>query len=130
MLAQANLEGAETNAQKADHDQAPARGAPPVMSEVESLLLTMEVLEPGDAKLLAKILRDHPGLRDTILAKAQEVCGNATVAQALALLEPQPAAAAENASARHEATPPTPAQTGEDLTAAKHGSEKPAEEFE
>ncbi len=118
------------SAPEADHDHAPGRGAPPVMSEVDNLLLRMEVLEPGDFKLLAKILGDHPDLRDVIIAKAQEVCGNATVTKALELLaHPKPAAAAESA-ASSATTPPSPEKTAEDTTNAKHGGKQEPKEFD
>ncbi len=70
-----------------DHDQ-------------ENVLLNLMVLEPGDHKLLAQVLADHPELRPQILERAAKDLGNDTVAKALAVLAgvPEPEAPSEKAA--------------------------------
>lgn len=112
---------------KPEADEAPRH----TRSELDDLLLTMEILEPGDHKHVATLLERHPEFRDAIIAKAQEVCGNDTVAKALELIskpKPQPKAAGDSATAAHTAS--TPDNTAATLASAKHGSTQPAEEFQ
>lgn len=81
--------------------------------EQENVLWNLGVLDPGDHRLLAQVLRDHPEMRDQIIAKASADLGNDTVAKALALLAgvQQPEAPSEQAAAPPPASAPAaPAQ--------------------
>ncbi len=73
--------------QQHDPEQAPPEPAPAAPPAYQSILDRMDILEPGDHALLAKILQQHPELRDQIIARAQEVCGNDCVAKALQILQ-------------------------------------------
>lgn len=94
------------------HQPAPAAGAADhSASEVDKILVKMEILEPGDQKYVAQLIEQHPELRETIIAKAHEVCGNDTVAKALELLaKPKDAAGGakdkEKAAASADAASP------------------------
>lgn len=116
----------------ATHDPAPSHAAAQPKSEVDSLMVRMEILEPGDFKLVASIIENHPDLRDVIITKAQQVCGNATVAKALDLLaKPKPAAGGDKATtASPAAEHSAPDKAGEAVVTAKHGAAQKPEEFE
>lgn len=117
-------------------EQAPQR----TRSELDDLMLKMEILEPGDHKLVAMLLEQHPELRDAIIAKAQEVCGNDTVAKALELLAKPKAkekaagdsattSAGSSATTDATATAPAPENAGETIASAKQGGVQAAEDF-
>src|SRR5450432_4409243 len=65
----------------------PARGKPPQDSVQDTVNRMIDTLSPGDVDFLAQFLRNYPGLRNDIVERAQKVCGNATVQQALALVD-------------------------------------------
>jgi hypothetical protein len=100
-----------------------------------SLLDRMDILEPGDFKVVANLLRQHPRLRDQILARAQEVCGNDTVAKALELVDGQqaPGATAAAPAASSAAAPAAPVSANAvDVAKTDHpaGKAKAPEEFD
>jgi peptidoglycan hydrolase-like protein with peptidoglycan-binding domain len=109
----------------------PNEGAKQPRSEVDDLLLKMDILEPGDHKLVATLLERHPALREVIIAKAQEVCGNETVAKALELVaKPKPAPAGGSATAQTPAASPAPGKAADAVVDAKQGGTQAAEEFD
>jgi hypothetical protein len=63
------------------------QGHAPVEPAEETVGRMADTLEPGDAEQLATLLRAHPNMRDVILQHAQASAGNATVEQAIALLD-------------------------------------------
>jgi hypothetical protein len=69
----------------ADDREAQGAGAEQAAAdpELESILLRLMILEPGDHRLLASVLRSHPQYREQILAQASRELGNETVARAL-----------------------------------------------
>ena len=75
--------------------QGGAQGGP-VWSGLEVKMMT---LEPGDAKYVVMLLEQYPDLRDLIIAKAQEMCGHETVAEALRLEKSKTAPTADGAAA-------------------------------
>jgi hypothetical protein len=115
---------------RAETKAPPDSAAAQTKSELDSLLLRMEILEPGDYKLVASILETHPAQREAILAKAQEVCGNATVTKALELLANPKAAPAASKSASEPAAAPTGADAVDAAVGAKHGSKQSPETFD
>jgi hypothetical protein len=93
--------------QEQEQDAAHFRGKPP--SEEESVELLCMILEPGDHKHLAKLLQDHPQMRELIIAKATEYAGSDTVGKALAMLAGavEKSGAPENAGVAADAGAPT-----------------------
>jgi hypothetical protein len=93
--------------QQQDVDPAHFRGKPP--SEEESVMLLVMILEPGDHKHLAKLLQDHPQMREQIIEKATEYAGSDTVGKALAMLAGavEKSGAPENAGVAADAGAPT-----------------------
>jgi hypothetical protein len=123
-------EAAPPEQARAETKAPPDSAATQTKSELDSLLLRMEVLEPGDYKLVASILETHPAQREAILAKAQEVCGNATVTKALELLANPKAAPAASKSASEPAAVPTGADAVDSAVGAKQGSKQSPETFD
>jgi hypothetical protein len=93
-------------------------------SHAAHILVMVDVLEPGDHKHLAQLLKNHPELHEAILAKAQGVCGNATVVKALELLAgpPQTAGGADHeAAADSDAAQVSPDKAADAVVNAKKG---------
>ncbi len=81
-------ESAEVESQQKSEEPPPPADAPKQGSkELDAILMNLNVLEQGDAKLLAKALHDHPQFHAEIVAEATKLLGDAFVQQAIALLE-------------------------------------------
>lgn len=63
-------------------DQAPANQ--PLPGDID---LDIDILDPGDSKLLAQLIQRYPQYRDAIVANASKHLGNATVTDALAIVD-------------------------------------------
>lgn len=93
--AAAKADAGKTSQTVASGKQGGAQG-PEVWSGLE---VKMMILEPGDEKFVVMLLEQHPDLRDQIIAKAQEMCGHETVAEALRLEKSKTAPTADGAAA-------------------------------
>lgn len=126
-------------ADQAPQQAPPADGEKKLTQEQEGILERLDILEASDHALLAKILKQHPEIRDEIIARANQVCGNDCVAKALQILaggeeeqateeeedgksadapQPEPAAPAEVAPQQSapEQSAPTQSETSEEET--------------
>ncbi len=119
----------ETTAESvAGQEAAPAPHEGGITPDQAAMLDRMDILQPGDFKAVASLLEMHPELCDEILARAQQVCGNDTVARALELIQGQ-GAAPEAAEAETE-VPNAEAAVDEAAATNQPGAEaKPVEEF-
>jgi hypothetical protein len=81
-------------------EQAPAQPAG-MTSDQENVIWNLQVLDAGDYKLLAQVLKNYPELHEQIIARAAADLGNDTVAKALQVLAgvQEPEAPSEKAAA-------------------------------